>query len=96
MAAWSGIMGLVRPRERLCRPKRAVDGPAPSDPGGQRRPDDQSDSSADDVPLVVRCPRCGWLHDWRPHWGCELCDSVFDTFATAHAARTRPAGTHGS
>jgi len=30
----------------------------------------------------IRCPRCAWEHDWRPHWGCELCDAVFDTFVT--------------
>jgi hypothetical protein len=30
----------------------------------------------------VRCPRCGWQPDGRPHWQCEVCDARFDTFAT--------------
>ena len=37
---------------------------------------------ADDAPLRIRCPLCKWNHDWRPHWMCELCDAVFDTFLT--------------
>jgi hypothetical protein len=30
----------------------------------------------------IRCPLCGWKHDGRAHWGCELCGSIFDTFET--------------
>lgn len=30
----------------------------------------------------VRCPACGWEPDGQPHWQCELCFAVFDTFAT--------------
>jgi len=30
----------------------------------------------------IRCPKCTWEHDWNPHWGCERCHAIFDTFVT--------------
>lgn len=30
----------------------------------------------------IRCPACRWEPDGRPHWQCELCFAVFDTFET--------------
>ena len=33
-------------------------------------------------PARVRCPLCGWRHDGKPHWGCDACFAVFDTFLT--------------
>lgn len=30
----------------------------------------------------INCPKCGWVPDGKPHWGCEKCGTTFDTFET--------------
>ena len=43
----------------------------------------------------IRCPLCGWRHDFRPHWMCERCFTSFDTFRTrAHCPSCTNSWTH--
>ena len=40
----------------------------------------------------IRCPHCGWQPDGKPYWQCELCYTVFDTFATRAHCPNRACG----
>jgi hypothetical protein len=41
-------------------------------------------------PPRIRCPRCQWQHDGEPHWICDACAAVFDTFLTGAACPSCP------
>ncbi len=32
--------------------------------------------------IIIRCPKCHWQPDGRPHWQCT-CGTVWNTFDTA-------------
>ena|SRR5688500_9340100 len=54
--------------------------PNKEDPARKEKPEEKP---VDDAGRVkIRCPLCAWKHDWKAHWGCELCGAVFDTFRT--------------
>ncbi|WP_336517212.1 hypothetical protein [Pollutibacter soli] len=31
--------------------------------------------------LKIRCPKCHWQPDGKPHWSCS-CGTIWDTFST--------------
>jgi hypothetical protein len=55
----------------------------PRPPEAPVRTPDSIEAPADGAGGVrIRCPVCGWRHDFRPHWMCERCLTSFDTFRT--------------
>jgi hypothetical protein len=49
---------------------------------GANEPTPDRDPASGTSRADIRCPQCSWQHDWEAHWGCELCETVFDTFVT--------------
>jgi hypothetical protein len=32
--------------------------------------------------IIIRCPKCEWEPDGHPHWYCDKCRHVWNTFET--------------
>jgi hypothetical protein len=54
----------------------------PQPPADVEHEDRPRDDPGGEPPARIRCPRCGWRHDGKPHWGCDACYVLFDTFVT--------------